>query len=61
MVQKALGMDRILESIILRLGNMEKALLVDDYANGKSSNFVYCMLYEVITVVGHCRECTFYT
>lgn len=44
MVQKALGMDRILESIILRLGNMEKALLVDDYAKGKDTGIIDLVL-----------------
>lgn len=30
MVRKALGMDRIIDSIIDRLGNLEKAFLLDD-------------------------------
>ena len=34
MVQKALGMDRILDSILERLGNLEEAYLIDDYAEG---------------------------
>ena len=33
MVKKALGMDRILDSIIMRLGNLQKAILIDDYAD----------------------------
>jgi len=40
MVKKALGMDRILESIVERLGNLEKAILLDDYAQGKDSGIV---------------------
>jgi len=40
MVHKALGMDRILDSIIDRLGNLELALLLDDYAEGKDSGIV---------------------
>lgn len=44
MVQKALGMDRILDSIIKRLGNLEKAFLVDDYAKGKDSGIIDLVL-----------------
>lgn len=40
MARKALGMDRILESIIERLGNLEMALLLDDYAQGKDTGIV---------------------
>lgn len=32
MVKKSLGMDRIMESVLTRVGNMEKAFLIDDYA-----------------------------
>lgn len=44
MVKKALGMDRILSSIIQRLGNLEKAFLVDDYAEGKDTGIVDLVL-----------------
>jgi len=40
MVRKALGMDRILESIVERLGDLECALLLDDYAQGKDSGII---------------------
>ncbi len=40
MVRKALGMDRILDSIIERLGNLDAALLVGDYALGKDTGIV---------------------
>ena len=40
MVKKALGMDRILDSIIERLGDLECAILLDDYAQGKDSGIV---------------------
>ncbi len=40
MVRKALGMDRILDSIIDRLGNVELAILLDDYAQGKDTGIV---------------------
>ncbi len=40
MVQKALGMDRILDSIVERLGNLEEAWLIDDYAEGKDAGLI---------------------
>lgn len=40
MVRKALGMDRILESIIQRLGNLERAALIDDYAEGRDTGII---------------------
>ena len=43
-VRKALGMDEILESIIKRLGNLERAMLVDDYAEGKDSGIIDLVL-----------------
>ncbi len=47
MVRKALGMERILESIIGRLGDLEKAYLIDDYAKGKDTGLIDLIL------VGH--------
>jgi DNA-binding transcriptional ArsR family regulator len=44
MVQKALGMDRILDSILERLGNLEAAYLIDDYAEGKDTGIIDLML-----------------
>ncbi len=44
MVKKALGMDQILESIIIRLGNLDKALLIDDYAEGKDTGIIDLVL-----------------
>lgn len=44
MVQKALGMDRILDSILERLGNLEKAYLIDDYAEGKDTGIIDLVL-----------------
>lgn len=40
MARKALGMDRIVEGILERLGNLDTALLLDDYAQGKDSGIV---------------------
>ncbi len=44
MVRKALGTDRILESIVSRLGNLERAVLLDDYAEGRDSGLVDLLL-----------------
>ena len=44
MVRKALGMDRILDSILERLGNLEEAYLVDDYAEGKDTGIIDLVL-----------------
>lgn len=44
MVNKALGMDQILESIIKRLGNLKKAILIDDYAEGKDTGIIDLLL-----------------
>ena len=44
MVKKALGMDRILESILSRLGNLKLTLLIDDYAAGKDTGIIDLVL-----------------
>jgi len=44
MVKKALGMDRILDSILDRLGNVEVVLLLDDYAQGKDTGIIDLVL-----------------
>ncbi|MDH5525228.1 MAG: winged helix-turn-helix domain-containing protein [Desulfobulbaceae bacterium] len=44
MVKKSLGMDRILDSIITRLGNLEKAFVMDDYAEGKDTGIIDLVL-----------------
>ena len=48
MVQKALGMDRILDSILERLGNLEEAFLIDDYAEGKDTGIIDLILVGYI-------------
>jgi DNA-binding transcriptional ArsR family regulator len=40
MVRKALGMDHILDSILRRLGNLEAAALIDDYAEGRDTGII---------------------
>ncbi len=48
MVHKALGMDRIVDSIITRLGSLQAAWLIDDYAEGKDSGIIDLLLYGEI-------------
>lgn len=44
MVKKTLGMDQILKSIVARLGNLEQAALLDDYAEGKDTGIIDLLL-----------------
>ncbi len=44
MVRKALGMDHILDSIVHRLGDLEQAWLLDDYAEGKDTGIIDLLL-----------------
>ena len=44
MVRKAMGMDRILDSIVGRLGKLEQAFVIDDYAEGKDSGLIDLVL-----------------
>lgn len=44
MVKKAMGMDKILDSIVGRLGRLEQAFVIDDYAEGKDSGLIDLVL-----------------
>jgi hypothetical protein len=44
MVSKAMGLDRVMESIVSRLGHLERAYLIDDYAEGKDNGIVDLLL-----------------
>ncbi len=44
MVKKALGMDKILKSMLERLGNLEEAILIDNYAIGKDTGTIDLIL-----------------
>ncbi|MFC1591406.1 winged helix-turn-helix domain-containing protein [Thermodesulfobacteriota bacterium] len=44
MVAKAMGIDQILESIVNRLGDLERAYLIDDYAEGKDTGIIDMLL-----------------
>ncbi len=44
MVSKFLGLDQLLEQVVNRLGNVEKALIVGDYAKGIDSGTIEMVL-----------------
>ena len=44
MVQKVMGIDQVIDSIINRIGNLEKAYLVGDYAEGKDTGIIDIIL-----------------
>ena len=44
MVSKVMGIDQVIDGIVSRLGNIEKAYLVDDYAEGKDSGIIDILL-----------------
>ena len=50
MVKKAFGMDRIVESIVSRLGDLKLAFLIDDYAQGKDTGIVDLVLVGDIDI-----------
>jgi len=44
MVEKVMGVDQVLDSIITRLGDLELAFLLDDYAEGKDTGIMDLLL-----------------
>ena len=44
MVGKVLGLDQVIESIVTRLGDLEQAYLLDDYAEGKDTGIIDLLL-----------------
>ena len=44
MAKKAIGLDKVIDSIITRLGNLEEAYLIDDYAEGKDTGIIDVLL-----------------
>jgi predicted transcriptional regulator len=43
-VAKAMGIDQVIDSIVSRLGDLEKAYLIDDYAEGKDTGIIDLLL-----------------
>jgi hypothetical protein len=44
MVGKVMGLDQVMDSILTRLGDLEKAYLIDDYAEGKDTGIIDLVL-----------------
>ena len=44
MVSKVMGLDQVIESILTRLGDLEKAYMIDDYAEGKDTGIIDLVL-----------------
>lgn len=44
MVGKVMGIDRVVDDIINRLGDLERAYLIDDYAEGKDTGIIDLLL-----------------
>ena len=44
MVSKVMGIDRVIDSIVIRLGELESAYLIDDYAEGKDTGIIDLLL-----------------
>ncbi len=44
MVTKVMGLDHVIESILTRLGDLEKAYIIDDYAEGKDTGIIDLVL-----------------
>ncbi len=44
MVSKVMGLDHVIESILTRLGDLEKAYIIDDYAEGKDTGIIDLVL-----------------
>ena len=44
MVGKVMGIDQVVDGIIHRLGDLEKAYLIDDYAEGKDTGIIDLLL-----------------
>ncbi len=44
MVQKVMGIDQVIDGIVNRLGNLEQAYLIGDYAEGKDTGIIDLLL-----------------
>ena len=44
MVTKVVGIDKVIDGIVKRLGNVEKAYILDDYAEGKDTGIIDLLL-----------------
>jgi len=50
MVSKVMGIDQVIDGIVNRLGDLERAYIIDDYAEGKDTGIIDILL------IGHINE-----
>ena len=48
MVSKVMGIDQVIDGVINRIGDLEKAYVIDDYAEGKDTGIIDLLLIGVI-------------
>ena len=44
MVSKVMGVDQVIDGIVTRLGDLERAYVIDDYAEGKDTGIIDLLL-----------------
>lgn len=44
MVNKVIGLDQVIDSIVTRIGDLEKAYIIDDYAEGRDTGIIDLLL-----------------
>ena len=49
MVSKVIGIDQVVDGIVTRLGELDRAYLIDDYAQGKDSGIIDLLLVGKIS------------
>jgi predicted transcriptional regulator len=52
MVSKVMGIDQVIDGIVNRLGDLESAYLIDDYAEGKDTGIIDLLL---VGNINHCH------
>ena len=50
MVAKVMGIDQVIDGIVIRLGELKRAYLIDDYAEGKDTGIVDLLLVGSINM-----------
>ena len=51
MVSKVIGLDQVIEGIVNRLGDLEQAYLIGDYAEGKDTGIIDLFWLEISTSI----------
>ena len=48
MVRKVMGIDKVIDGVVSQLGDLEKAYIIDDYAEGKDTGIIDLLLVGAI-------------